>query len=136
MPLLARDTIPSEPEHEQMSEPTVRSFRRDAAQPIEAAVSPPREARSTDVSITKVSVPLPMQAAIIAAAILIASQLWRLDSSMDNMQALFEARDKYEARYQTLLEEKLSLQIENAGLRTSAMDLATALAAARASKGR
>lgn len=122
------DTPPAEHEHDQMSVPTIGPFRRDAGPAVEDTVSPPREHRSTDVSITKVSVPLPMQAAIIAVALVIASQLWSLGGKVDTLHSLFEARDRYEQRYQSLLEEKVRLQIENAGLRTTAMDLTTAIA--------
>lgn len=90
--------------------------------------------RSTDVSITKVSVPLPMQAAVITVAVFIASQLWGLSAKVDTLQQLFAARDRYEERYQALLEEKVKLQIENAGLRTTAMELSTAIANLRSAK--
>lgn len=92
--------------------------------------------RSSDVSITKVSVPLHMQAAIIAAALYIASQLWGLGSRLDTMTVLFEQQQKSDTEYRILLNENLDLKIKNAGLQTSAMELATALANLRAEKGK
>jgi len=68
-----------------------------------------------------------MQAAVITVALYIASQLWGLSARMDNVADLFEAQQKHTERYQALLEKNVELQIREAGLRTSAMDLATKL---------
>lgn len=139
VPLLPKDTSPSRQQATHLPVPTVPIFRLRDGPAIEDTVSPPRApgaGRSSDVSITKVSVPLPMQAVVIAVALGIAAQLWGLGSRLDNLKTSFEARDKYEQRYQEQLEKTIALQIENAGLRTTAMELSTAIANLRAQKGR
>ena len=131
VPLWRRDTPPSEPSNRRLPEPTTPMFQREGGAAVEDALSPPRDTnardRSSDVSITKVSVPLPMQAAVITVALYIASQLWGISARMDNVADLFEAQQKHTERYQALLEKNVELQIREAGLRTSAMDLATKL---------
>lgn len=140
VPLLARSTGPSERRQPELPEPTTPKFRREGGAAVEDALTLPRDAssrdRSSDVSITKVHVPLIMQAAVIGVCLFIASYLWKLDAGQNELYKLFEARDKYESRYQILLEDKLKLQIENAGLRTTSMELATAIANLRLEKGK
>src|SRR5687767_6920154 len=86
VPLWRRDTAPSRPGQTHLPEPTEASFRREGGAAVEDTVSPPRSAsareRSSDVNITRLSVPLPVMVTVIGIALAIAAGLWRLDARM------------------------------------------------------
>lgn len=122
-------TAPSEHEHHD-ARAHHAVFRRQDGAAVEDALTPRSTSardRASDVSITKVHVPLTMSAGMIGAAIVIAFQLWNLGARIDNVSTQLAAEQRHNERYQSLLEKNVDLQIQNAGLRTSAMDLATKL---------
>ena len=91
-------------------------------------VSPPREARSTDVS--KLNIHLPMAITIVGAAIAIAAGVWRIESQVN----IITTRIEHERELDVLREKAIDLRfsqleakIESSGLRNSNMSLATEL---------
>lgn len=102
----------------------------------EAAVSPPREARSTD--LTKTHVPMSFMVTIITIAMGIAAGVWRIDARVSVINARLDARDAYDEKiekanqmYLDQLSKTLEQQIINAGLRSTAMSLTQELTSAR-----
>lgn len=110
-----------------MPAPTAIPFRREEALAVEEQpVSPTREDRANDAS--KLTVPIAwVWVIVIAISGFAVNQAWTLNavsSKIDRMEGLLAASEKHNKEIQKVLEEKIELQIQLAGLRTTAMQLA------------
>jgi hypothetical protein len=102
-------------------------------------VSPPREARITD--ITKVSVPMPFMVTLVGIALAFAAGVWRVESNVSVIQNAMsyerqldaeraERATEREADYRRYIDQRfetLEAKIESSGLRNAAMALNTEL---------
>lgn len=132
VPLLARETGPSEPSNRRLPEPTTPTFRREGGAAVEDIVSPPRDtsARDRATDLMRATVPLPYLVGVISIALAIAAALWtiRTDVQLINQRLDFEARlREADKENVNLIFKTLEAKIESAGLRNSAMLLSQEL---------
>lgn len=106
VPLLGRDTAPSEPKQPNMPEPTAPSFRRQGEAALEDAVTPTlREGRSTDAS--KLSFPLQLVIGIVSGTLMLYVALSGLRSDVRDMSTRMEAREKLQDERSTTIRAEL-----------------------------
>lgn len=112
--------------------------------PEDADVSPPREARVTD--LTKVSVPMPFMVTLVGIALAFAAGVWRVESNVSVIQNAMSyerqldaeradratERDADYRRYIDQRFETLEAKIEASGLRSANMSFAQELQKQRA----
>lgn len=125
--LLGRDTAPSRNEQSRLPVPTAGSFRRVSDTAIEDTVSPPRDERTTDV--TKVSMTLPMVAAIVVTALTVSGAQYLAQSGQRAAQAqmasdIRDIRTRLDAQKENidLKFENLRLEMNNGELRKALLE--------------
>lgn len=117
VPLLARDTAPSERRQPELPAPTAPSFRRQGGAAVEDALTPPREVRSTD--ITKLSIPMPFMLTLIGLVVAIVIFVLQIKSDVRLMDAN-QQHQKESTQYQF---DEIKALISAAGLRNANMSL-------------
>jgi hypothetical protein len=96
----------------------------------DTAVSPP--AKTTDVA--KLTVPLPMMAAIVGSCLLAAAGVWRIETKVAVFEAAYTHQRERDADYREYINQRfetLEAKIESAGLRNANMALSQELAKQR-----
>lgn len=127
VPLLARDTAPSEPEQTHLPGPTKPMFRRKGERAVEDTVSPAKDGNGLS-DVSKTGLPLPMLFVIVSALVAGLAAFYGLNAKQAQLEtALSYEREKDELRVQLTKE-----QIENAGLRSSILLMTQTCSAAAA----
>lgn len=85
-----------------------------------------------ELNLSRAVLPLGYVWALILVGVGVVVYMVRLEGRLDNLELLVKQEERYRAQW----EQKQSLEITNAGLRTSAMDLATQIAALREENAR
>ena len=125
VPLVSRDTAPSE--HEQPTPvPTALLFRRQDGAAIEDALTPPRAMSDA----TKLTIPLPYMVTLIVLALGVAAGVWRIENKVSVITTTIEYERELDRQREKYLDQRFSAleaKIEAAGLRNAAMNLSQEL---------
>lgn len=96
-----------------------------------------------ELNLSRAVLPLGYVWALILVGVGVVVYMVRLEGRLDNFELLLNQNEKHaqelatrDERYRIQWEQKQSLEISNAGLRTTSMDLATTIAALREENAR
>lgn len=130
VPLLGRDTTPSERRQPNLPAPTTPFSRRKGDSAVEDTVSPVKDGNGLS-DVSKTGLPLPMLFVIVSALVAGLAAFYGLNAKQAQLEtALSYEREKDELRVQLTKE-----QIENSGLRNSLLLMTQTCSAAQTQRG-